>query len=125
MRRAASLALTLAIVCLVSSRCNHDNAVINPQSDAPVVTNIQPNPTHSDSMIIFAGTHFDQNATFELRQGDVTVVTLIRPVFATGTPTEGIQVDATIPAGTALGKYTACVRTASGSGCGPALVEVF
>ena len=124
MRRAISPLLALAIVCMVSSRCNHDNAMTNP-GVTPVVTNIQPNPTHAESMIIFAGTHFDQTATFELRQGDVTKVTLVNPVFATGTPTEGIQVDATIPAGTSLGMYSACVRTAAGSGCGPVLVEVF
>ena len=124
MRRASSF-LAVAILGLITGRCSHDDAVVNPPADTPVVTNIQPNPTHSASMIIFAGTHFDQTATFELRQGGATKVTLVDPVFAAGTPTEGIQVDATIPAGTALGRYQACVRTAAGSGCGPVLVEVF
>ena len=126
MRHAARLGLALTIVGVLASRCSHDDAVVNPPAvDVPVVTNIQPNPTHAASMIIFAGTHFDQNATFELRQGGVAKVALTERVFAAGTPSEGIQVDATIPAGTALGRYQACVRTAAGTGCGPALVEVF
>ena len=126
MRHAARLGLALTIVGVLASRCSHDDAVVNPPAvDVPVVTNIQPNPTHAASMIIFAGTHFDQNATFELRQGGVAKVTLTERVFAAGTPSEGIQVDATIPAGTALGRYQACVRTAAGTGCGPALIEVF
>ena len=125
MRRAASLLLALTIVSVIAARCSHDDMVTNPRLDTPVVTNIQPNPTHADSMIIFAGTHFDENATFELRQNGVARVTLAQRVFAAGTASEGIQVDATIPAGTALGKYQACVRTSAGSGCGPALVEVF
>jgi hypothetical protein len=76
-------------------------------------------------MIIFIGKHFDQNSTFELRQNGAVKATLVQRTFATGTSAEGIQIDATIPAGTALGRYQACVRTAAGSGCGPALVEVF
>jgi hypothetical protein len=122
MRRAVSLLLALAIMGVLATRCGHDDTMVNP--NAPLVTNIQPNPTHADSMIIFIGSHFDETATFELRQNGTTV-TLINPVFATGTPAEGIQVDATIPAGTALGRYQACVRTAAGSGCGPQPVEVF
>jgi len=126
MRRTVSLLLALTAVSLVNGSCHHDDAVVNPPAvDVPVVMNVQPNPTHADSMIIFAGKHFDQTATFELRQGDVTKATLIHPVFATATATEGIQVDATIPAGTTLGEYRACVRTAAGSGCGPEFVEVF
>jgi hypothetical protein len=127
MRRTARLLLALGILGLIASRCSHDdNAVVNPPNvNTPVVTNIQPNPTHAASMIIFAGTHFDENATFELRQGGAVKVTLNERIFASGTSEQGIQVDATIPAGTALGKYQACVRTAAGSGCGPELVEVF
>jgi len=127
MRRAASLALALALIGLIANRCSHDDdAVVNPPSvDTPVVDDIQPNPTHADSMIIFIGTHFDQSSTFELRQNGVAKVTLVQRTFATGTPAQGIQVDAMIPAGTPLGRYQACVRTAAGSGCGPALVEVF
>jgi len=53
------------------------------------------------------------------------LATLINPIFATGTATEGIQVDATIPAGTAFVKYRACFRAAAGSGGGPESVEVF
>jgi len=126
MRWTVSPLVALTVASLLNIRCHHDDAVVNPPAvDVPVVMNIQPNPTHADSMIIFAGTHFDQTATFELRQGDVAKATLINPIFAAGTANEGIQVDATIPAGTALGKYRACVRTAAGSGCGPEFVEVF
>ena len=51
--------------------------------------------------------------------------TLTGAILATGTPAAGVQINATIPAGTALGKYEACVTTSTGTGCGPALVEVF
>jgi hypothetical protein len=115
----------LAIVSFGTGGCSHDKMVTNPNAATPVVTNIQPNPTHADGMIIIAGTRFDQTATFDLRQGGMVKATLTHPIFAAGTPTTGIQIDATIPAGTAVGKYQACVTMTSGTGCGPVLVEVF
>jgi hypothetical protein len=117
--------VSLAAVGFVAASCSHDNMVTNPNSAMPVITQIQPNPTHSASVLIIAGTHFDQTATFDLRQGGVVKVTLSQPILATGTPSSGIQINATIPAGAALGKYEACVTTSTGTGCGPALVEVF
>ncbi|HEX4439793.1 MAG TPA: hypothetical protein VH854_06960, partial [Thermoanaerobaculia bacterium] len=86
MRRTASRLFAVTILALIAGRCSHDDAVVNPPAaDVPVVTNIQPNPTHSDSMIIFAGTDFDQNSTFELRQGGAVKATLVQRTFATGT----------------------------------------
>ena len=125
MRNVPRLLVLLAIVGFVATSCSHDNMVTNPSGAKPVITQIQPNPTHSASVLIIAGTRFDQTATFDLRQGGMVKATLTGAILATGTPATGIQINATIPAGTALGKYEACVTTSTGTGCGPALVEVF
>ena len=76
---------SLAVLALVSfgtGSCSHDKMVTNPNAATPVVTNIQPNPSHADSMLIFAGTRFDQTATFDLRQGGMVKATLTNPIFA-------------------------------------------
>lgn len=44
-------------------------------------------------------------------------MTLVNPILATGNPTDGTQVDVTIPAGSALGSYQGCVTTAVGTAC--------
>jgi hypothetical protein len=118
MRKSLFPLAVLAIVSFGTGSCSHDKMVTNPNVATPVVTNIQPNPSHADSMLIIAGTRFDQTATFDLRQGGMVKATLTHPIFAAGTPTAGIQIDATIPAGAAIGKYQACVTTTSGTGCG-------
>ena len=117
--------LALGAAALGAASCSHDNMVTNPSGAQPVVANIQPMSEVAGGMLIFAGTHFDEKATFDLRQGGVVKATLGQVLLATGTPSQGIQINATIPLGTAAGKYQACVTTSAGTGCGPVLVEVF
>ena len=125
MRRASALSAVLVCLAVVAAGCHDDNNMtVNPLAQ-PVVTNIQPNPTHSNSVLIIAGTRFDQTARFDLRQNGISKATLANPILATGTPSTGVQINATIPEGTPLGKYQACVTTVFGTGCGPDLIEVF
>ena len=125
MRKEPFLLALVATVGLSAGSCGHDDMTTNPNVAMPAVSMIQPNPTHADSVLIIAGTHFDQTATFDLRQGGAVKATLLHPILATGDAASGIQINATIPAGTALGKYQACVTTGAGTGCGAVLVEVF
>lgn len=105
--------------------CNGSNNMTGPAGPMPAVTQIQPNPTHAASVLIFIGTNFDQTSTFTLRQGGVVQATLVNVVLATGSPAAGIQINATIPAGTPLGMYAGCVTTASGTACDATPIEVF
>jgi hypothetical protein len=122
--RKLSLVLAALTVAATGAYCSHDN-VTGPAANTPAVAFINPNPTHAASMIIFAGTNFDQNATFTLRQNAEVKATLEQRVFAAGTPDTRIQIDATIPDGTPVGNYQACVTTAAGTGCYGLPVQVF
>jgi hypothetical protein len=113
------------VILNFSLGCNDSNDVTGPVGLMPAVTHIQPNPTHANSMLIFQGTHFDQTSTFTLQQGGVVKATLIGVVYATGNSTQGIQINATIPLGTALGMYAGCVTTAFGTACDATPIEVF
>jgi hypothetical protein len=90
----------------------------------PVVADIQPSSEVVGGALIIAGTHFDQTATFDLRQGGTVKATLTNVILASDDPSK-IQINGTIPAGTPVGMYQVCVTTKNGVGCGPALVEVF
>jgi hypothetical protein len=125
MRKSPSFLSVLAIVSIGAGSCSDHDMTTNPNAAKPMVTQIQPNPTHANSVLIIAGTQFDQTATFDLRQGGAVKAILTQPILATGTAASGIQINAAIPAGTALGKYQACVTTRAGTGCGPVLIEVF
>jgi hypothetical protein len=115
----------LVFACaLVAVCCSHD-MVTSPAGAKPQIAQVQPNPTHSNSVLIIAGTHFDQHATFDLRQGAVVKTTLTNPILAATDSMVGTQVNATIPPGTPLGKYQACATTSAGTGCGPVLIEIF
>jgi hypothetical protein len=113
------------LVLSCGAACNDSNDVTSPGGLMPAVTRIVPNPTHANSMLIFHGTHFDQTSTFTLQQGGVVKATLSNVVFATGSSAAGIQINATIPAGTPLGMYAGCVTTAFGTACNATAIEVF
>jgi len=113
----------VAGLILGTAGCHDD--MTGPSQPMPTVDFVNPNPTHSASMIIFRGTHFDETATFTLQQGGDVMATLGERVYATGTPETSIQVDATIPAATPNGNYQACVTTRAGTGCYSLPVKVF
>ncbi len=115
----------LVIVVTFGAGCNDSNDMTGPTGPMPAVTHIEPNPTHAASVLIFQGTNFDQTSTFTLRQGGVVKPTLVGVIFAAGSSTAGIQINATIPAGTALGMYAGCVTTAFGTACDAMPVEIF
>ncbi|HEY2797724.1 MAG TPA: hypothetical protein VGK26_07530 [Thermoanaerobaculia bacterium] len=122
MRHTRRLLVLLAIV-VVSGRCSHNDMTTNP-GPVPVVADIQPSAEVVGGVLIIAGTHFDQTATFDLRQGSNVKATLTNLILASDDPAK-IQINGTIPTGTPVGKYQVCVTTKNGVGCGPALVEVF
>jgi hypothetical protein len=123
MRHTRFLLVLLATVLLASSRCVHDEMTTNPGS-VPVVNEIQPSSEVVGGMLIVIGTHFNETATIDLRQGSVVKATLTNVILASDDPAK-IQINATIPPGTPKGKYQLCVTNAAGTGCGPALIEVF
>lgn len=123
MRHTRFLLVLFAVVILGSGRCTHDEMTTNPGS-MPVVNDIQPSSEVVGGVLIIIGTHFDQTATFDLRQGSVVKATLTNVILASGDPAK-VQINGTIPAGTPVGKYQVCVTTSAGVGCGPALIEVF
>jgi hypothetical protein len=125
MRRTPTLLILFAIVVLGPAGCTHDDMTTNPQGAMPAVNQIQPSSEAAGGALIIIGTHFDQTATFDLRQGSVVKATLTNVILASGADPANIQINGTIPMGTPAGKYQVCVTTHSGTGCGPALVEVF
>jgi len=123
MRRVSlALAVFAALALALATRCSHSEVTAN--GPVPQVTLINPNPTHAASMIIFIGTDFDDTATFTLRQNGEVKATLGPIVLADDKP-ERMQVDATIPGGTPVGNYQACVTTRNGTGCYSLPVQVF
>ena len=108
--------LLLAATVITFSTGSHCNEMTSPGT-MPAITNIDDNPTHAGSVLIFAGTNFDASSTFTLQQNGAVAVNLVNPILATGNPTDGIQVDVTIPPGSALGSYQGCVTTAVGTAC--------
>jgi len=123
MRHTRFLLVLFAIVILGSGRCTHDNMTTNP-GPMPVVSDIQPSSEVAGGVLIIIGTHFDQTATFDLRQGSVVKATLTNVIAASDDPAK-IQINGTIPPGTPVGKYQVCATTSAGVGCGPMLIEVF
>jgi hypothetical protein len=121
MRRVPLLLAALAALAL-ATQCSNTEVTAN--GPVPDVTFINPNPTHAASMIIFIGTNFDDTATFTLRQNGEIKATLVDRILADDKP-ERIQVDATIPGGTPVGNYQACVTTHNGTGCYGLPVQVF
>ena len=121
MRRVLLVLVAFTALALASRCSGHEVTATGP---VPQVTFINPNPTHADSMIIFIGTNFDDTATFTLRQNGDVQATLVQPLLADDKP-ERIQVDATIPGGTPVGNYQACVTTRNGTGCYGLPVRVF
>lgn len=121
MRKVALVFLSLAAITFgTGSHCNE----MSSPGTMPAITNIDDNPTHAGSVLIFAGTNFDASSTFTLQQSGQVRVTLVHPILATGTPADGIQVDVTIPEGAALGSYQGCVMTAVGTACAAVPVGV-
>src|SRR5215813_11879956 len=116
MRRTSILTVLLAIVVLGSAGCSHDDMTTNPQGALPAVNQIQPSSEAAGGMLIIIGTHFDQTATFDLRQGAVVKATLTNVILASGGDPANIQINGTIPAGTPKGKYQVCVTTSAGVG---------
>jgi hypothetical protein len=112
-----------AAAVITFSTGSHCNEMTNPGT-MPAITNIDDNPTHAGSVLIFAGTNFDASSTFTLQQDGAVRVTLVNPILATGTPADGIQVDVTIPVGAPLGSYQGCVTTAVGTSCASVPVGV-
>jgi hypothetical protein len=121
MRRVLLALAAVSALALATQCSDHEVTATGP---VPQVTFINPNPTHSDSMIIFIGTNFDDTATFTLRQNGEIKATLGPLVLADDKP-ERIQVDATIPGATPVGNYQACVTTRNGTGCYGLPVKVF
>ena len=124
MRQPRPLAALLAAAILATGRCTHDEMTTN-QGPMPVVDQIQPQAEAAGGALIILGTHFDQTATFDLRQGSVVKATLTNVILASGDDPARIQINGTVPMGTAAGKYQVCVTTSAGTGCASMLVEIF
>ncbi|HEY4230620.1 MAG TPA: hypothetical protein VGO79_10635 [Thermoanaerobaculia bacterium] len=124
MRNPKILVALLALAILASGRCSHNDMTANP-GPVPVVADIQPTSEVAGGVLIIIGTHFDQTATFDIRQGSVVKATLMNVILASGDDPARIQINATVPTGTTAGKYQVCVTTRTGTGCWSQLVEVF
>jgi hypothetical protein len=123
MRNPRILAVLLALASLASGRCSHNDMTTNP-GPVPAVAVIQPTSEVAGGVLIIIGTHFDQTATFDIRQGSVVKATLTNVILASGDDRTRIQINGTVPMGTAAGKYQVCVTTHTGTGCWSQLVEI-
>lgn len=124
MRQPRLLVALLAVAILATGRCTHDEMTTNP-GPVPVVNDIQPQAEAAGGMLLVMGTHFDQTATFDLRQGSVVKASLSNVILASGDDPANIQINGTVPAGTPAGQYQVCVTTRTGTGCASKLVGIF